>query len=159
MAENQDRRNKQMSEQSVQGALLLHILGHWAFFVFAMGVYLYFVEMLSGDQVNVWKNVQQRHGPTLLAVIVFAPIVIRDVCKLTNRFAGPIVRLRRSMQELADGKSVKPIKFRDRDFWPDLAINFNRIAERVPPDDNNATGVFAEAEKDGHAAPLESIGS
>ena len=35
------------------------------------------------------------------------------------------------MQELADGKRVKPIHFRDGDYWQDLADSFNAIAARM----------------------------
>ena len=72
-----------------------------------------------------------RHSPTVLAVLVLAPIFLRDLCKLTNRFAGPLVRLRRAMKDLADGREVAPIHFREGDFWQDLADDFNRAAERV----------------------------
>ncbi len=131
MSSHDNRRNKNCSERSVQTALMLHILGHWAFFALAMGAYLYFIEVLSGDPTKVWSNLLHRHGPTIVAMLVFSPIILRDICKLSNRFAGPIVRLRRGMQELADGQPVKPIHFRERDFWLDLATNFNRIAERL----------------------------
>jgi signal transduction histidine kinase len=101
------------------------------FFLLATGLYLAMIEMLSGDPQNFWKNLQYRHGPTLLAVLVLSPIMLRDMCKLSNRFAGPIVRLRRGLNDLAAGKRVATMKFRDRDFWQDLANEFNQVAERL----------------------------
>ena len=89
------------------------------------------IELLAGDPRDAGKNLLARHGPTLLAVLALAPILIRDLCRLTNRFAGPMVRLRRAMHDLAEGREVSPIHFRERDFWKDLVIDFNRVVERV----------------------------
>jgi hypothetical protein len=50
---------------------------------------------------------------------------------LSNRFVGPLVRLRRSMRKLARGEHVDPICFRDNDFWHDFANEFNAVAARV----------------------------
>jgi hypothetical protein len=39
--------------------------------------------------------------------------------------------LRRSMRELANGKDVDPIEFRDADFWPEVAQEFNAVRARM----------------------------
>lgn len=131
MASNTNQRQTHFVDRTVQGAILLRILAHWALFLFAAGVFLFFIELLAGDPRDAGKNLLSRHGPTVLAILVLAPILIRDLCRLTNRFAGPIVRLRRAMHDLAEGREVSPIHFRERDFWKDLAIDFNRVVERV----------------------------
>jgi len=131
MASKSTQRKKHFVDRAVQGAILLHIVAHWAMFLFAAGLFLFFIELLAGDPRDAGKNLLPRHGPTVLAVLVLGPILIRDLCKLTNRFAGPMVRLRRAMHDLAEGREVSPIHFRERDFWKDLAIDFNRVVERV----------------------------
>ncbi len=142
-------RKKQFVDRAVQGTLLLHIVGHWVFFLFATGTLLLFVEMLIGDPRDAWRNLLHRHTPTVLVVLVLAPIFLRDLCKLSNRFAGPMVRLRRAMRDLAEGREVSPVHFRQRDFWQDIATDFNRVVQRVqtsttlavdapiPPDSSN----------------------
>ena len=131
MSKRKKQRKKQFVDRAVQGTLLLHIVGHWAFFLFATGALLLFVEMLIGDPRDAWRNLLHRHTPTVMVVLVLAPIFIRDLCKLTNRFAGPMVRLRRAMRDLAEGREVAPVHFRKRDFWQDLATDFNRAVEHV----------------------------
>ena len=131
MPKPKKQRKKQFVDRAVQGTLLLHIVGHWAFFLFAAGALLLFVEMVVGDPRDAWRGLVHRHGPTVLTVLVLAPIFIRDLCKLSNRFAGPMVRLRRAMRDLADGREVSPIHFRERDFWKDLATDFNRVVAHV----------------------------
>jgi len=124
-------RQKNYVDRVVQGTLLLHIVGHWLLFVLTAGIFLFFVEMMSGDPLNVWESLKHRHGPTLFVAAILGPLFLYDLCKLSNRFAGPMVRLRRSMQALAEGREVTPLQFREGDFWKDLATSFNCIAERV----------------------------
>ena len=42
-----------------------------------------------------------------------------------------MVRLRRAMRGLAEGREVSPIQFRKHDFWKELATDFNRVVQRV----------------------------
>lgn len=123
---------------SVQGAILLRLVVHWALFLIAAGALLYFVELLIGHPRDAGRNLIVRHGPTALSVVVLAPIFLLDLCKLTNRFAGPMVRLRRAMHELAEGRDVAPVCFREHDFWQDLAMDFNRVIDRVQAADRQA---------------------
>ena len=45
----------------------------------------------------------QRVVPFLLVSFALAPVFILDAVKLSNRFAGPIVRVRRALAQIADG--------------------------------------------------------
>ena len=71
------------------------------------------------------------YGPALIASFVLLPMVVLDIIRLSNRFAGPLVRLRRSMRALAQGEEVRPIHFRENDFWQEFADEFNAIATRM----------------------------
>lgn len=126
-----NQRKKLFVDRSVQGAILLRQARHWALFLITAGAFLYFVELLGPAPQKAGSNLLARHAPTALAVLVLAPIFIRDLCKLTNRFAGPMVRLRRAMHDLAEGREVAPVQFRKDDFWQDFAADFNRVVERV----------------------------
>ena len=95
------KRRHHFSDLAVQGTLLLHVVGHWLLFLVTAVVFLLFIEMISGDPRQVWSNLARRHGPTALAMVVLGPIFLRDLVKLSNRFTGPVVRLRRAMHELA----------------------------------------------------------
>jgi len=104
---------------------------YWGLYLFCTGAFLYLVELLDGFEANAFSNMVWRHAPTAFALVVLAPVFFWDLCKLTNRFAGPMVRLRRAMRELAEGGDVEPIRFRKGDFWQDFAEDFNRAAQRV----------------------------
>ena len=53
------------------------------------------------------------------------PMVLGRHRALSNRFTGPMLRLRRSMRALARGEHVEPIEFRGGDFWQEFAAEFN----------------------------------
>jgi hypothetical protein len=70
------------------------------------------------------------YAPAVVASLLLVPIILLDSLRMSNRFAGPMVRLRRAMGRLAEGESVQPINFRDNDFWADFAEDFNRMLAR-----------------------------
>jgi hypothetical protein len=110
--------------------------------------FLFFVEMLIGDPHNAGRNLFYRHGPTLLAVLALAPIFVLDLCKLSNRFVGPVLRLRRGMRDLAEGRTVSPIHFRKGDFWQDLGTDFNQVVECVQAAKADATPLKSNGQGD-----------
>ena len=71
------------------------------------------------------------YGPAAIASFLLLPLVIMDVIRMSNRFVGPLLRLRRSMRALARGEDVEPIEFRDNDFWHDFADEFNAVNARI----------------------------
>ncbi len=65
--------------------------------------------------------------------LILLPLVAFDLLRLTNRFVGPLMRLRQSMRRLARGEHVEPIEFRGNDFLQELANEFNAMLSRVQP--------------------------
>ena len=64
-------------------------------------------------------------------LMLLTPVVAYDLLKITNRFAGPIYRLRHEMQRLLDGESDAPLGFRDGDYWGEMADIFNEIRDEL----------------------------
>jgi hypothetical protein len=69
--------------------------------------------------------------PVLFASALVLPLLLADVLRVSNRFAGPMYRLRNALRDLADGKPVTPVKFREGDFWCNMADEFNRVLDRM----------------------------
>jgi hypothetical protein len=61
-------------------------------------------------------------------MFVLLPVFVRDTMKLSNRFAGPMFRLRTVLSEMAGGEKGRTIKFRTGDFWHQAANDFNVVA-------------------------------
>ena len=50
-------------------------------------------------------------------MVILLPVFLYDTVKLSNRFAGPVIRLRRAMQAISQGNAVEKLQFRENDFW------------------------------------------
>ena len=82
----------------------------------------------------IYNHVRQMwflYGPAAVSSLVILPLVVVDVLRLSHRFAGPMLRLRRAMRNLSEGKEVKLIQLRDDDFWQDFADDFNSVAAKL----------------------------
>lgn len=88
----------------------------------------------------------QSSAPLLLSLVCIIPFVIFDLLKITNHFAGPVYRARVTLASLARGETIKPVKFRDGDYWCDLAGQLNELAERLGQlQTPTTTGAVAES--------------
>lgn len=76
---------------------------------------------------GVWVD----YSPVLICIAAFVPFAIFDLLKFSNRFVGPIFRLRQEFKRLRNGEQVETINFRDNDFWLDLSDNFNELSGQI----------------------------
>jgi nitrogen fixation/metabolism regulation signal transduction histidine kinase len=67
----------------------------------------------------------------MLSSLIVLPVLLYDLTKHTNKFAGPVYRLQKAMQDVAAGKSIAPIEYRDGDYWTGLAEAFNGMLARL----------------------------
>jgi hypothetical protein len=142
-------------DREVQGTLVWRVLLYWNFFVLATALLLVGREFCiapHSDLGDVTRGMFSRYSPVLFASLLLLPVVMLDVLRTTNRMAGPVARLRKSLCDLAEGRPVQPLNFRAHDFWHDMAANLNRAAARVaasPLTQSAATEVMPEAADDG----------
>lgn len=66
---------------------------------------------------------------SLTSLVVLFLMVVGGLI-LSNRVAGPIYRMQTHMKDLLDGKDVGPIKFRDKDFFLELAEQYNEVLKK-----------------------------
>ncbi len=130
------RRKKDFIDPEVQGALARRLTLQWVVFVLVAAVLVLILQWMSDPfapfsqtLIETWWT----YAPVLLVLVCLAPVFAFDAIKLSNRFTGPIHRLRNATRLLADGKSPGVVEFRGADFWKDLAADFNRVADRIAP--------------------------
>lgn len=129
------KRKRLMIDPTVQWAVARRVALHW-FGFFAL---LLAVNSLLGMLVEVPEKTIadsavtsfQRQVPQIVIMLLILPIFLRDTIRLSNKFAGPMYRLRLGLGALADEKPQAPIKFRSSDFWQDVAERFNRVNSRI----------------------------
>lgn len=127
-----ERRRRLLADRKLQGALLVHTTLYWFYTLFSVAlIALCWIVFIQKPATNsdlfgqLWTNC----GPLLIGSIVILPLVLLDCLRLSNRFAGPMLRFRRAMSELANEKPAQPIHLRDGDYWLEFAQDVNRVAE------------------------------
>ena len=73
------------------------------------------------DEADLW-------APGLM---LLAPLFAYDLINISNRFVGPMFRLRRELRKLSNGETVSPMYSRQGDFWADASESFNRLREEL----------------------------
>ncbi|MBI3839635.1 MAG: hypothetical protein HY288_17070 [Planctomycetia bacterium] len=130
------QRKKVFVDPRVQGAMLLRLVIYWVFGLLAIAQILLFWQIITSppapflDQFR-FDILWAKHGSVVIASLIMLPIFLVDTVVVTNRFAGPLYRLRASIRALTAGERVEPLKFRDRDFWREVADEFNLLAVHV----------------------------
>ncbi len=128
-------RRQHWVDSKVQGTLIRRILFHWCAFFLVTLMCVSVMQLLLGDPN---KSVVERvtspgSGLMLMGIVMMAlfPAFALDTIRFSNRFVGPIARLRRYMRELAAGEKLTTLAFRDNDFWSEVADEFNQVAQLV----------------------------
>ncbi|QDT02634.1 hypothetical protein K227x_10120 [Rubripirellula lacrimiformis] len=128
------RRQQLLIDHHVQGSLLrrtgLYSIGCTVYFA----VILLFTESMSRQDTTISEAIFRCLDESIYwapGLILLTPLVAYDMLRLTNRFAGPIFRLRREMQRLVDDESESPLSFREGDYWTDFADVFNDLRQEV----------------------------
>jgi hypothetical protein len=140
MANQHQKRRHLFVDPKVQGALILRVVMYWVVFVATITLMLLCWRIVTGPARPFYMHFGEmwlQFGPAVVAAFLLLPLVIYDIVQMSNRFCGPLFRLRRSLRALARGEHVAPISFREGDFWPEFALEFNtllaRVQREVPP--------------------------
>jgi hypothetical protein len=130
----QHRRSIFLIDREVQGALMLRIMLYWLFCLLSISLMLICWSAYNGPSqrfVDLVTDLYYRYGPALSASLILLPIVMMDVLRMSNKFVGPVMRLRKGLRDVAEGRPAQPLNFRDDDFWREMAGDFNRAAAHV----------------------------
>lgn len=132
------QRSRLLVDRQVQGTLLYRIFIYWCFSVIAVCLVTLCIQAIfdprpadSFFDYFAFGEFFAQYAVVVMASLALVPIIMLDVLVTSNRFAGPLYRLRRSMRALAAGEYVAPIQSREKDFLHDLADEFNAVADRV----------------------------
>jgi hypothetical protein len=127
-------RNRLFIDPQVQGMLMLRCLGYWAAMLMTITVLLITWRSMSGPAKIFYEHFDElwhQYQMPFMATLFLMPLVLFDIAKLSNRFVGPMIRLRRALREMAHGEPIRLIHFRAGDYWSEVADEFNGVAARV----------------------------
>ena len=122
-------------EKQVQGPLGWRIAAHWFIFLGLSVSVTCSLQMLSNfEPVSLWSRLEDAmfsQAGSVLVLLTLLPWFVHDSLKLSNRFAGPMVRLQKSIVQLTNQDETPPVVFRSGDFWQEIATDFNELRMRV----------------------------
>lgn len=128
-------RKQHWIDAQVQGTLVRRVLIHWCIFFVGTLVSWYVLQLLLGDPSTPIVDRMTASGSNILLLLVIMlsifPAFALDTVRFSNRFVGPIARLRGAMRKLSNGSLSSKLAFRDNDFWSEVAEEFNALSERV----------------------------
>lgn len=125
-------RRRYYVDRKVQYDLIKRFILHWLLFVGLSCLALTFWKSLIRPDFDrsLSQHLADLSTNLLVLVVTFVtllPYFVFDALRLTNRFAGPMVRLHRTIRAAANGEQVEPIRFRDGDYWQDIAEDFSAM--------------------------------
>lgn len=127
------RRSKLYADKKLQGALLFHTAIYWFYCLFSVALiavcWVIFTHQ-PATSYDLFGQLWINCGPALLGSILLLPLVLIDCLRLSNRFAGPMVRLQLAMDKLAKGEKPELVQLRDGDYWREFADDFNSVVAR-----------------------------
>ncbi|HTQ40691.1 MAG TPA: hypothetical protein VMJ32_16835 [Pirellulales bacterium] len=127
-------RKRLFVDRKVQGALMLRAVEYWFCCVLTIALALLAWSLLTGPDQPLYQfflDAWRFFLPTAVVSLLILPLLVYDIMKLSNRFTGPVYRLRRELRRLAAGENVSLLRFRDEDYWFELADEFNAVAQRM----------------------------
>jgi hypothetical protein len=134
-SKNNRHRRKSVADREIQYALGKRLALHWAMFIaftICLSLFITLVQAIPEQSFSdAFTTGLIRQVPILISTIVLVPLFLRDALRVSNRFAGPMVRLRKSIQGLANGEKIPPLVFRQNDYWMESATEFNRLRQFV----------------------------
>ena len=134
MAKKTHKRKQNYIDSHVQGSLLRRICFHWIIFFVVAAASIILLQTLLGDPSKSMVERMQQEATefTFMGIVMLSlfPAFMLDTIRFSNRFVGPIARVRRHLRQLSEGDTAT-CSFRDNDFWAELAEDFNKAAGLV----------------------------
>src|SRR5262249_59879683 len=106
-----------------------------------VGVYWLVYQITLWNLVFMWRLLQEGAGnpleqygrflwdysPALIGCLLLLPILAWDAGQFGHRVVRPLYRFRKTIQALAAGEPVRPIKLRDTDLLTEMRDDFNKM--------------------------------
>ena len=140
MSQTTTKRRSVLVDPEVQGGVLKKIAVHWIVFFIcnavALMIWIRLFEQPDAGWGQTFGDTLRRFLPFFIITLALIPAFVWDTLKLTNRFAGPILRLRGALSDASRGVPIEPLRFRTNDYWQEIAQNFNIVMDKrgVPMD-------------------------
>jgi hypothetical protein len=130
------KRKKLLIDPKVQGLLIVRVAVYWLASMLTIEFLGLTWAILTGPEQATFAGYFLAHdwravgGRMLLAALILVPIVW-DMLAFSNRFAGPVFRMRRVLRTVAQGGPIEHVRLRSGDYWHGFADDLNAALERL----------------------------
>lgn len=121
-------------DPSVQKDLMMRFVYYWASAMLFLTLPIAIVQSVVDPAQSFVQHLLgafATHWPILVSLSIMLPFAARDMLRLSNRFAGPIYRLRRELNRFVETEEIGEIEFRQGDNWRDIAEGINELVRYV----------------------------
>ena len=138
-----EKRKKLFVDAEVQRSLILRVILYWLACVAMLELLQVAWVVATGPEQPTFLAYLTNHNwqaigiEMLVATVVLVPIVWDALC-FSNRFAGPIHRVRRVLQEVAQSGEAQQVHFRNGDYWHGFADDLNAALQRLASSNRSA---------------------
>jgi methyl-accepting chemotaxis protein len=131
-----------------------------------LGMYWVISQVCLWNLVFIWRLLQEGTGepleqygrflqdflPAIIGSVLVFPVLAIDAVKFAHRVVGPIYRFRKTMQALAAGETVRPIRLRRDDFLTEMRDDFNQMLDTLQ---RQGVPVLKPAQSEGGDTPRQ----
>jgi sensor histidine kinase YesM len=117
-----------------QTKLTLRIASYLGVFLFVFANLLFAWKMWrEGPVAPLTQLIEtlEANAPAFVLLLILVPVMAWDTIRFSHKLVGPLVRFRKTMQDVADGEPVRPIKLREGDYLTEMRDDFNRMLEEL----------------------------
>lgn len=135
-----------------QTTLSIRIGGYLVVFLVVLCNFLFAWKMLDEGPVQPLEqffSMLREYLPVFVCLIVLVPVIAWDAICFSHRLVGPVVRFRKTIQAIAAGEPVRPIKLRDGDYLTEMRDEFNTMLEELQRQGVPVIKPVASAPEDG----------
>jgi hypothetical protein len=84
-----------------------------------------------GDPAEQFGRMLRDYLPFWICLLALVPVIAWDAIRFTHRLVGPLVRIRQTVRNVAQGEAVRPIKLRDNDYLTEFRDDFNEMLDAL----------------------------
>lgn len=145
------KRTQLIVDREFQSHLLMRSVAYWGVCMLGVGALLAYWQLRQHKAVSIdllrlefWRSM----SPVLLLSLGFMPVLAYDLLRVSQRAAGPVMRLRSALQEVAQGKLPPPLAVRQDDYWKGLFEDFNAVLARLRLQQHAGAAAFRGTDPD-----------
>jgi hypothetical protein len=127
-------RRKFRLDPLVQGEVARQCFYYWVGYLSAILLFLSaWISVVDQPQsfAGFWQKLMTLGLPTLVGSALLLPLLFIHSARFSNRFSGPMYRIRKTLSALSRGETNEHLELRKDDYWEDLADDVERISQYI----------------------------